>query len=66
MKRVDEIIEGLTILKQYCKSGYGADAEHDVLYYSVDYDAVMHAENKERLVELHWFEEAPNVWGKFT
>ena len=65
MTRIEEFIEGLQILKNYCKSGYGADASHDVFYYTVDTQP--NQEDQARLRELNWFDESAGItWGKYT
>lgn len=65
MATIDEVIEGLKILKTY---GAGSiDAQHDIIYAGPDEDSKMSKEDVKKLKELGWhYDKEFSCWARFT
>jgi hypothetical protein len=65
MPNLDEIIEGLTILKKYVKGQEWISAEHDMIY-GPPTEGVISDEDAKRLDDLGWHKEDGDSWAAFT
>jgi hypothetical protein len=71
MALINEVIEGLQILKKYAgENSSSIDAQHDVIYAGPSLDELegrLTEEDRKRLDELGWHEDTEGeCWARFT
>ncbi len=65
--KIVPIIDGLTILATYDKTGYGVCAEHDQIWAGPEEGSMVSEADKMKLVKLGWFlDEDVERWSAFV